>query len=67
MVAGDDARFFKPMNALRDRRRREADLPAEFGERDARILLQRFQNLPGNCVEFESFGSGLGGPYAINP
>ena len=55
MVAGDDACIFKPVDALGDRRCREANLPANLCKRHSGILLQRVQDLPGNSIELEDY------------
>ena len=58
MVAGDDARFFKPVDSLGDCRCREANLPADLRKGLACIVLQGFKNLPGNLVELDWVANG---------
>lgn len=58
VVAGDNACFFKSVDALGNCGRREADLPADLSKGLAGIVLQGFQYLPGNCIKFEGTWNG---------
>jgi hypothetical protein len=58
MVAGDDARFFKPMDALGDCGRGEANLSADFRKGLTGIVLQGFEDSPCNVVKLEGSRDG---------
>jgi hypothetical protein len=58
IVARDDASFFKPVNALGNCGRGEANLPANLRKRLTGILLQGFEDSPCNIIQFESIGDG---------
>src|SRR5580698_10633343 len=50
--AADDAEFFQPVDALGDGGGGEADATAELRPGKARVLLQLFNNLPGDAIQF---------------
>ena len=51
VVAGDDAAVLELLDALDHRRRREADLLADLGERQPAVLLQQRQDAEVDVVE----------------
>ena len=48
--ADDDSGVFHLADALGNSGEREADAAAEFGKRDAAVLLKLFENMPANLV-----------------
>jgi hypothetical protein len=58
MVAGDDACFFKAVDALGHGRGGKANLAADLGKGLAGIVLQSFQDAPGERIELNGIGNG---------